>query len=192
MKRIKLIAALLVPVLVLGAFVLALSGLLPYKLYAVQTGSMKPTLPPASAVIVKEGVYHVGQPISFYVHGGVVTHRLVAIHADGTTDTKGDANATIDPWHVSTKAIIGEVVASQPHLGYWLLFLRNPIGLVTILLAAVLCWEIWNFTGAASPRAVAADARVEDTNALPRQHAGRRHGRGSKSLIRRAGSQQSA
>lgn len=178
--------------LVLGAFMLALSGLLPYKLYAVQTGSMEPALPPTSAVIVKEGVYHVGQPISFYVHGGVVTHRLVAVHADGTTDTKGDANATIDPWHVSTKAIIGEVVSSQPHLGYWLLFLRNPIGLVTILMAAVLCWEIWNFTGAASPGGVATEERSTDSTTLPRRRARWRHGRRSKSLIKRAGSQQSA
>ena len=147
MKRIKVIAVLLVPMLLLGAFVLALSGLLPYKIYAVQTGSMSPTIPPASAVIVKDGVYRVGQPISFYEGGGVITHRLVAIHADGTIDTKGDANATIDPWHVSTKAIIGEVVASPAHLGYWLIFLKNPLGLLSILLAVLLCWQIWSFDG---------------------------------------------
>jgi len=192
MKRIKIAAVLFVPMLLLGALVLALSGLLPYKIYAVQTGSMSPTIPPTSAVIVKDGVYHLGQPISFYEHGGVITHRLIAIHSDGTIDTKGDANATIDPWHVSTKAIIGEVVASPAHLGYWLVYLRNPLGLLSILVAAVACWQIWNFTGAASPRGVVADARVEDTNALPRQQARRRHGRRSTSLIRRAGSQQSA
>lgn len=145
MKRIKLIALLIVPMLVLGAFVLALSGLLPYKIYAVQTGSMSPTIPPASAVIVKTGDYRVGQPVSFYEDGGVITHRLVAIHADGTIDTKGDANATIDPWHVPTSAIIGGVVASPAHLGYWLVFLKNPIGLLAILLAALLCWQIWSF-----------------------------------------------
>lgn len=147
MKRIKVIALMLVPMLLLGAFVLALSGLLPYKIYAVQTGSMSPTILPTSAVIVKPGVYRIGQPVSFYEQGGVITHRLVAIHPDGTTDTKGDANATIDPWHVSTKAIIGEVVASQPHLGYWLVYLRNPLGLLSILIAVVLCWQIWSFAG---------------------------------------------
>jgi signal peptidase len=147
LKRIRLAALLIVPALVLGVFVLALSGLLPFKIYAVQTGSMSPTIPPASAVFVKPDVYHVGQPISFYEHGSVVTHRLMAVHADGTIETKGDANATIDPWHVSTKDIIGEVVYSPPMLGYWLVYLRNPLGLLSILIAALGCWQIWAFAG---------------------------------------------
>ncbi len=147
MKRLTFSALLLIPMLALGVFVLALSGLLPYKVYAVQTGSMSPTIPSTSAVIVKPNVYRVGQPISFYENGRIVTHRLVAIHSDGTIDTKGDANATIDPWHVSTKAIIGEVVASPPHLGYWLVYLRNPAGLLSILIAVVLCWQVWSFVG---------------------------------------------
>jgi signal peptidase len=159
MKRIKVIALLLVPMLVLGAFVLALSGLLPYKVYAVQTGSMAPTIPPTSAVIVEPGAYQVGHAISFYENGRIVTHRLVAIHPDGTTDTKGDANATIDPWHVSTKAIIGEVVAAPAHLGYWLVYLRNPAGLMSILIAVLLCWQIWSFAGSEKQPAELSKAR---------------------------------
>ncbi len=147
MKRIRTVALLLIPVLALGGFALALSGMLPYKIYAVQTGSMSPTIPSTSAVIVKPDVYRVGQPISFYEKGLVITHRLVAINSDGTVDTKGDANATIDPWHVSTKAIIGEVVAAPAHLGYWLIYLKNPAGLLSLMIAAVLCWQIWSFVG---------------------------------------------
>lgn len=93
----------------------------------------------------------VGEPISFYENGRIVTHRLVAVHPDGTTDTKGDANATIDPWHVSTKAIIGQVVAAPAHLGYWLVYLRNPLGLLSILIAVLLCWQIWSFAGSEKP-----------------------------------------
>jgi signal peptidase len=181
MKRIRTIAVLLVPMLVLGAFVLALSGLLPYKIYAVQTGSMSPTIPPTSAVIVKPGVYRIGQPISFHEDGGIITHRLMAIHSDGTIDTKGDANATIDPWHVSTKAIIGEVVASQPHLGYWLVFLRNPIGLLSILLAAVLCWQIWSISG---PGKTAAENSSPENNSPENNGRGKTEGRKSQQRVR--------
>lgn len=182
MKRIKLVALLLVPMLVLGAFVLALSGLLPYKIYAVQTGSMSPTIPSASVVIVQPGVYKVGQAVTFVEGDGVITHRLMAIHPDGTIDTKGDANATIDPWHVPTTAIIGGVVASPAHLGYWLVFLKNPLGLLAIVLAALLCWQIWTF-----------DAGETQSSKAPARRSRSRRSRGRRRAVRRrSGAQQPA
>jgi signal peptidase len=121
---------------------------------------MSPTIPSTSAVIVRMGDYKIGQPISYYEQGGVVTHRLEAINADGTITTKGDANTSEDPWHPRTSAIIGGVVASPAHLGYWLMYFKNPLGLGSILLAALTCWLIWSFVGTAAPAEQGAPARA--------------------------------
>jgi signal peptidase len=150
-KRWKLIGLLMGALIVIGAFGIASSGALPYRMFVVHTGSMEPTLHSTSAVIVRVGDYHVGQPIAFHEQGGVITHRLVRVNADGTIDTKGDANATEDPWHVPASAIIGEVVANPPALGYWLIYFRNPLGLASTLLAVIVCWQIWGLANATSP-----------------------------------------
>jgi len=146
-SRLKSALPLLVPLIVAAAFVLALSGTLPYKIYVVHTGSMSPAITSRSAVIVHEHEYTLGQPISFYAHGEVITHRLVGINSDGTIDTKGDANATIDPWHVPASAIIGGVIAAPTEVGYWLTYLKNPAGLASILFSVLACWQIWSFSG---------------------------------------------
>ena len=142
MTRRKLIALAVGAGVVLTAFLIIVSGILPYRVYIVHTGSMEPTITPRSAVIVEQHVYKVGQPISFYEQGGVVTHRLIRVNADGTAITKGDANQTADPWTIKTSAIIGGVVANPPELGYWLMYLKNPLGLASILLSAIVCWQL--------------------------------------------------
>lgn len=150
MKAKTLVPWLVVPLVLATLFVLVVSGVLPYKLYVVHTGSMSPTIPSRSAVIVREHQYRVGEPISFVVNGAVITHRLVAIGTDGMITTKGDANATPDPWHVPTSSIIGGVIASPPEVGYWLTYLKNPLGLASILASIVLLWEVWSLAGAAT------------------------------------------
>jgi signal peptidase I len=152
MKRWKIVTLLTLGVLALLGFGVVASGVLPYRIYVVHTGSMFPTIPSTSAVVVQVHHYRVGQPISFYEQGTVITHRLEAINANGTITTKGDANATDDPWHPKTSAIIGGVVAAPPHLGYWLMYLKNPLGLGSILLAALTCWLLWSFVGQVEPK----------------------------------------
>jgi signal peptidase I len=147
MMRPKLFLMLLMPLLALAVFVVVATGAVPYKVYVVHTGSMTPAIPPKSAVVVQTHEYHIGEPVSFYLNGSVITHRLVAINSDGTVDTKGDANATVDPWHVATSAIIGQVVAAPAELGYWLMYFKNPVGLASILVSALACWQIWSFVG---------------------------------------------
>lgn len=146
MRRWKWIGLLAGALLVAGAFGATAMGVFPYRVFVVHTGSMEPTLHSTSAVIVHVGDYRIGQPIAFQEQGGVITHRLLKVNADGTIDTKGDANATEDPWHVPRSAIIGGVVANPPALGYWLIYLRNPLGLASTLLAVIVCWQIWGLT----------------------------------------------
>lgn len=122
-------------------------GVVPYRVYVVQTGSMSPTIPSDSAVIVHEGVYTVGQVITFNTVNGVVTHRLVERRSDGTLVTKGDANETVDPGTVSPSSVIGGVVAAPPLLGQALIYLKNPLGIVSVVLAIVVLWLLFSTVG---------------------------------------------
>ncbi|HET7060136.1 MAG TPA: signal peptidase I [Candidatus Saccharimonadales bacterium] len=133
-----------------AALILVETHLLPYKVFVVHTGSMTPDIPSKSAVIVEEHQYHVGQVISFKIHGEVVTHRLVAINPNGTITTKGDANRTADPWHPPTSNIIGSVVAAPHLVGFYLTYVKNPIGIVSIFLGLICLWlifDLWFMAG---------------------------------------------
>jgi signal peptidase len=152
MKRRKIVALLVAAAVVLTAFAIVVSGILPYRVYIVHTGSMEPTIPSRSAVLVQQHVYRVGQPISFYEQGGVITHRLVRVNADGTAMTKGDANETPDPWTIKTSAIIGGVVAAPPEVGYWLMYLKNPLGLASIFISLIACWQLLSLGNSAPER----------------------------------------
>ncbi len=142
MGRGRVVSLIVAAFVVLSAFVVLTSGILPYRVFIVHTGSMEPTISSRSAVIVREHVYRVGQTISFYEQGGVITHRLIRINTDGTATTKGDANSTPDPWKLKPSAIIGEVVASPPEVGYWLMYLRNPFGLTSVFISIIVCWQV--------------------------------------------------
>lgn len=133
------LAALLVTV-----FGLYSSGTIPYKAYIVHTGSMGASIPSRSAVFVHEGQYHVGQVVSFALHGETVTHRLLGIRSDGTITTKGDANSSADPWHPAKSAIIGGVVVAPRGLGWVMQYvLHTPTGALSIFLFFLCFW--WSF-----------------------------------------------
>jgi signal peptidase len=156
-KWLKRIAFVLVPLLLVAGFGIFASGVLPYKVYVVHTGSMSPTIPPKAAVIVHEHQYHVGQVVTFVENGQTVTHRLVSINADGIITTKGDANATADPWHVPQTQIIGGVVKTMPEVGYWLVYFKHPVGLASVVLALLVIWQIWALGATVSEEKVPAE-----------------------------------
>jgi signal peptidase I len=142
-KWLKRIVFVLVPLVLVAGFAIFASGVLPYKVYVLHTGSMSPTIAPKTAVIVHEHQYHVGQVVTFVEDGQTVTHRLISINAEGMTTTKGDANATVDPWHVPKSQIIGGVVTTMPEVGYWLVYFKHPLGLASLVLALLVIWQIW-------------------------------------------------
>lgn len=138
---VLLTLAVLVP---MTALILYETGNLPYKVYVIHTGSMYPTIPPKSAVVVEEHQYQVGQAVSFTVHGETITHRLVAINPNGTITTKGDGNRTDDPWHPPASSIIGGVVAAPHLVGYMFTYVKNPEGFASIFVGLVCLWLIWS------------------------------------------------
>lgn len=132
--------------MVIATFVLYITGVIPYRIFVVHTGSMDPTIPSGSAAIVRVGEYQVGQPVTFDIHGTTVTHRLVAINAeDGTITTKGDANRSVDPWHAPVSNITGGVVATPRYLGFLLVFLFKTTGGLGVLLFAACIWQCFGF-----------------------------------------------
>lgn len=116
----------------------------PYRVYIVHTGSMGQTIPSRSAVFVQEGEYKVGQVVTFKMHGEVVTHRLVSIGSDGNITTKGDANASEDTTHPPTSDIIGGVVKAPKHLGWMIVFFKQPSAWLMFISAGLCIWMIWS------------------------------------------------
>ena len=104
---------------------------------------------------MREGRYHVGQVITFRQNGALITHRLIAVHADGTIDAKGDADSSIDPWHPRTESIVGGVVLAPHMVGFALVYLRSPLGAASVVLALLLVWQTFGLTARREDRAVA-------------------------------------
>ena len=91
----------------------------------VQTPSMGQAAPVGTLLWVEHvdpGDLRVGDIVSFSPPGSpsTYTHRIAAIAADGTITTKGDANATTDPWQLAPAAIKDRVAARWWAVG-WLI-----------------------------------------------------------------------
>ena len=114
-------------VVILAAAVLVprLSGATPYT---VLTGSMEPTYPPGTLVVVKpvdQDRVRVGDVVTFQLESGkaaVATHRVTDIvhNLGGETRfiTKGDANESPDPEQVRAVQVRGKLWYSIRYLGY--------------------------------------------------------------------------
>lgn len=96
--------------------------------YTVLTGSMEPTFPPGTLIVVKPtpgADLKAGDVITFQPKSGdpsVTTHRIISIvyDASGTRRfiTKGDANNSTDPVQLIEEQIRGRLIYSVPELGY--------------------------------------------------------------------------
>lgn len=110
------VAALLVP---------KLAGATPY---VIETGSMRPSLPPGTMVIAKPVdpvSIKVGDVITYQIRSGdptVVTHRVVAMGFDGLGNprwrTQGDTNNAPDKKWVQPQQVRGKEWYAVPYLGH--------------------------------------------------------------------------
>lgn len=143
MNAKRVVTAVIALTLILAPVAFFFSGVLPYRAYVVQTGSMSPMVPPASLVLVEVGAYEVGQVITFRKQDELVTHRLIKVNADGTLTTKGDANASADPSVTTPADVIGGVVYAPEAIGFWVMYFRNPLTIVSLVVWAAMIWFIW-------------------------------------------------
>jgi signal peptidase len=137
------LAVLSVAVLLpLAAFLVSV-WLLGWQLQSVLSGSMAPTYPVGSLLVVAPidaSVVEVGMPIVFEdpeLPGRVVTHRVID-RAPGPAVafiTQGDSNATRDPFPVPARNVRGQVLWHISNLGTVLELLIWPRSF--ILLVAV-------------------------------------------------------
>jgi signal peptidase len=138
------VAVLTVSVFIVGLAWTARS----YRFYDIHTGSMRPTFPLGTEVVVKPGAYHLGEVITFNGPDGRETHRLVGTTSDGRLITKGDANPTNDPFTINQSAVIGHVAYAPRYVGAWLTELKRPLAIIVMaLLFVVALIGLYLFTG---------------------------------------------
>lgn len=136
-----------------------------YRAYIIHTGSMSPTLVPGDLIIDRppSDGYHPGDIITFRHSAGpdLVTHRMVDF-TNGSIHTKGDANRTADVWDIPPSYVEGVVDFRLPGFGYAVVFLRQPTGFASIVVALVgliLLWRLF-FPEEEQPAGPASDADV--------------------------------
>ena len=109
------------------------------RLYVVDSGSMEPTMPVNSLIIVNEkspDQINVGDVLTYYGADSKtrVTHRVIEI---GTNNdyfiTQGDANNVEDAMPVERESVIGIVTVTIPLVGYAFRFLSSTPGIVFLL-----------------------------------------------------------
>lgn len=131
---VGLSAGLLACVLLVGVMVIVVPAATGSTPMTVLTGSMEPTYPPGTLIVVKpieaEDI-RIGDPITYQIESGeeaVVTHRVVAIaqstNGEVSFTTKGDANGTADAVPVKPVQLKGKVWYSVPWIGY----INNVVG----------------------------------------------------------------
>jgi signal peptidase len=115
---------------------------LPYRSYAITSGSMTPTLPVGSEVIVRRvrgADLRVGDIVTFKRPGSaneLVTHRIVRIEHRGAQRllvTKGDANGLADAWRVPAAGTGWRYAFELPYAGYLVEALRTPFARLAVL-----------------------------------------------------------
>lgn len=149
--------------LVVAAVALLTFGLLPrtgwYRPVTVLSGSMRPAFSPGDIVFVTpEPLQSIrrGQVISYRIPIGdhhVESHRVMAVGRRGglvTVRTKGDANATPDPWTATLHGRTAwRVRTVLPKVGWAIFWLRRPliheltVFLAPLLLALLALLRIW-------------------------------------------------
>jgi signal peptidase I len=108
-----------------------------YRIEAVLSGSMQPTFNPGDLIVVTPepaSDVQVGQVISYQIPIGdhhVESHRIVRILSRGPRPvivTKGDNNATADPWKARlTSRTAWRERFSIPGVGWMIVWLRQPL-----------------------------------------------------------------
>jgi signal peptidase len=113
----------------------------PFKLYAVESGSMSPAVPVGSVVVVlPKDSYEAGQVITFKLDSRSVpiTHRITQVATDPNASmtqyrTKGDANDDEDRTLVSNDQVIGAVQLVVPLAGYPIAFAQTQLGFILLI-----------------------------------------------------------
>ncbi|WP_245545898.1 signal peptidase I [Nocardia higoensis] len=124
--------------------------------FTILTGSMRPTYPPGTLVVVRPvepAELGVGSPITYQLESGrgeVVTHRVISIRRNAVGEygfhTQGDANEVPDEKVVRPEQVRGAVWYSIPYLGYvnnWLSGQRRAF-VVALMVTVLIGYAFYN------------------------------------------------
>lgn len=131
----------------LGAGAVAFgSRILEYEAYVVRTGSMAPTIPSGSVVVVEPVsplALREGDILSYRRPAAppiTVTHRIVFLRLNEDERnpaprirTQGDANGTPDPWQIELYGVAWRAVFWVPWLGYLYDAAREPFAQLVLV-----------------------------------------------------------
>jgi signal peptidase len=113
----------------LGVLV-AVASVIGQRPVVITSGSMAPLLAPGDVVLLGDAPRSVepGDVVTFRHpgrDGTLVTHRVVAVDADGTISTRGDANDAPDPYTVQLRDVVGTFGNAVPAVGRPLVWLQE-------------------------------------------------------------------
>jgi signal peptidase I len=142
----RMTATLFAGVAVICVFAYAALLVAGFKPVEVYSGSMVPTLGVGSIAFdrpVAGRSVRAGDVITFqdpYTKGRLITHRVIRIFHTShglAYRTKGDANATRDPWTIALPERVGRVSFSVPYVGYvlWYAHTREVRSALIVLVA---------------------------------------------------------
>ncbi len=151
-------------VAVVAILTLLVPAVLGLQRYAILGGSMEPTIPLGSVVVVQPtniDDVQVGSVITFQLESGkpaVATHRVIGEGLTGEGDrllvTQGDANDTADLEPVRAEQMRGVVRYTLPLLGWMTVVFSGEVGMwvVPVVSGALLLYAGWMFVSARRDR----------------------------------------
>lgn len=170
----KVINVILVLVILLATCVIVLTGIntrkgkttmiFGYGFMAVQTGSMTPTYPKGTVVIIKKtdpADLKKDDVITFYTidpefksqNVEIITHRIVEVNNDGdgtySFTTKGDATVFEDEYPAEGEKVIGKVVAKSSLMAKLMNIRQNPATFLLVImlpLCVIIALEMFSFS----------------------------------------------
>ena len=142
--------------IVLGAFVYSNDGgnpknpksILGYSYFTVLSGSMQKEIPIGSLVITKQvdpTTLNVGDTITFFRDGTIVTHKIVDVSDDAggrAFTTQGVNNLNPDTEPVPAGNVIGKVVFHVANVGNYMTILRNNLLYIFLIFALAVVLSI--------------------------------------------------
>ena len=103
-----------------------------YSMLVIVSPSMTGSIEAGDAIIIKNSdSYAVGDVITYFPadESFSVTHRIVRMEGDKFY-TKGDANQSEDPDPVLIEQIAGKVAVKLDKVGYFIEWLKSPVGII--------------------------------------------------------------
>ncbi|MDI9899151.1 signal peptidase I [Rhodococcus sp. IEGM 1409] len=184
-------------VLLLGVLAILLSTVVVPRLtestpFTVLTGSMQPTYPPGTLIVVKPqdaAQLRAGDAITYQIESGkpdVVTHRIIMARLNSAGDltfvTQGDANPIADQNPVVPEQIRGKVWYSVPYIGYVYNAITGQMRsvMLTVVVGALSIYAVFMFVGSVRDRtrrrSASADPQPSEPSApAPRVEQQERH-----------------